>query len=250
MNVPYGFVFVIITFFSTMVGGIFTLRRTGIDINLIFAFAAGALIGISFFDILPESISISSSTGITLNVLMSVVVLAFLLFHTLDQCLICLHATTDDRPGHGPQLSGIMKASGLSLHSFLDGVAIGTAFYVTFELGLLVAMAVVFHDFSDGLNTVTVMLRSGSSTRSAFSWLLLDSVMPMLGAIAAFFAQIPLSIIAVILAFFTGEFLYLGATDLLPEAHRYKASFKLLFATILGIAVIYASTQLLRILGQ
>ncbi len=59
---PYGFVFVIITFFSTMVGGIFALRRTGIDINIIFAFAAGALIGISFFDMLPESISISAGT--------------------------------------------------------------------------------------------------------------------------------------------------------------------------------------------
>jgi len=249
LSVPYGFVFVIITFFSTMVGGIFALRRTGIDINIIFAFAAGALIGISFFDMLPESISISAGTGIELNVLMSVVVLAFLLFHTLDQCLICLHATTDERPGHGPQISGILKAAGLSVHSFLDGVAIGTAFYVTFNLGLLVALAVIFHDFSDGLNTVTVMRRSGSSTRSAFGWLFLDSVTPMIGAVVAFLAEIPLSIIAVILAFFTGEFLYLGATDLLPEAHRHRVSFKLLFATILGIAVIYTTTQLLHTVG-
>jgi len=93
------------------------------------------------------------------------------------------------------------------------------------------------------------MRRSGSSTRSAFGWLFLDSVTPMIGAVVAFLAEIPLSIIAVILAFFTGEFLYLGATDLLPEAHRHRVSFKLLFATILGIAVIYTTTQLLHTVG-
>lgn len=145
-----------------MIGGIFTLRRTGVDINMVFAFAAGALIGISFFDILPESVSISLNAGIGVSLLMSVVVLAFLVFHTLDQFILCLHTQKEGVPGHAPQFSGIMKASGLSLHSFLDGVAIGTAFYVGLELGLVVAFAVVFHDFSDGLNTVTVMLRSGS----------------------------------------------------------------------------------------
>jgi zinc transporter ZupT len=135
MPAPYGFVFVVITFFSTMIGGIFTLRKTGVNINILFAFAAGALIGISFFDILPESVSISLAAGVQVSVLMSVVVAAFLLFHTLDQCIVCLHTGKDGQPGHAPPISGIMKASGLSLHSFLDGVAIGTTFYVGFELG-------------------------------------------------------------------------------------------------------------------
>jgi zinc transporter ZupT len=247
VQVPYGFLFVVITFFSTMIGGVFTLRKTGLNINMLFAFAAGALIGISFFDILPESVSISMSVGIHVSVLMSVVVVAFLLFHTLDQCIVCLHTKTDSQPGHAPQISGILKASGLSLHSFLDGVAIGTAFYVGFELGLVVALAVVFHDFSDGLNTVTVMLRSGSTQRGAFSWLVLDSVTPILGAAATLLASVPIYVIAIVLAFFAGEFLYLGATDLLPEAHRHENSLKLLLATILGIALIYATTQALRL---
>lgn len=230
-----------------MIGGIFTLRRTGLDINMIFAFAAGALIGISFFDILPESVSISQSTGVGVSLVMSVVVVAFLVFHTLDQCILCLHTQKDGRPGHAPQFSGIVKASGLSVHSFLDGVAIGTAFYVGFELGLIVAFAVVFHDFSDGLNTVTVMLRSGSSQRTAFSWLVLDSVTPLLGAAATLLLTIPLWVIGIVLAFFSGEFIYLGATDLLPEAHRHENSLRLLFATLLGILVIFATTHALRL---
>jgi len=248
ISVPlsYGFIFVTVTFFSTMIGGAFTLRRVVLDINILFAFAAGALIGISFFDILPESASLSTSTGIQLNVVLITVVVAFLLFHTVDQCFLCLHSSKE-QPGHAPPIRGMVKASGLSIHSFLDGVAIGTAFYVGFQLGLVVALAVVFHDFSDGLNTVTVMLRSGSSHRTAFEWLLLDSITPILGAAATLLAPIPLYVITLLLAFFAGEFLYLGATDLLPEAHRQKNSIKLLFATILGVAMIFLTTQIVHV---
>jgi zinc transporter ZupT len=247
LQVSYSFLFVTVTFFSTMIGGVFTLRRAGVNINMLFAFAAGALIGISFFDIIPEAATLSATTGVQLNLLMSTIVVAFLVFHTLDQCFVCLHTKKDDSSGHAPQISGIVKATGLTLHSFLDGVAIGTAFYVGFELGLLVALAVVFHDFSDGLNTVAVMVRSGSSHRTAFGWLVLDSVTPILGAAATLLATIPLYAITLLLAFFAGEFLYLGATDLLPEAHRHEVSFRLLFATILGVAMMFATTQVLRI---
>jgi ZIP family zinc transporter len=230
-----------------MIGGVFALRRVLLDINLLFAFAAGALIGISFLDILPEAANLAIGTGIQLSIVMIVVAVAFLLFHAVDQCFLCLHTSKGGQPGHAPPISGMVKASGLSIHSFLDGVAIGTAFYVGFELGLIVALAVVFHDFSDGLNTVTVMLRTGSSTRTAFSWLTLDSITPILGAAATLLARIPVYGITLLLAFFAGEFLYLGATDLLPEAHRHENSIKLLFATILGVLMIFATTQVMRI---
>jgi zinc transporter ZupT len=246
LAVPYGVFFVIITFFSTMVGGIFTLRRATVDIKPFFAFAAGALLGITFFDLIPEAVSISIDTEVQLTLLMSTIVVAFLVFHILDRFVV-LHAMKDGHPEHGLQTSGMIKASGLSLHSFLDGVAIGAAFHVGFELGLVVAMAVIFHDFSDGLNTVAVMLRSGSSERRAFSWLLLDSISPLLGASATFLISVPSYAIAFMLAFFSGEFLYLGAADLLPEAHREKTSAKIVLATILGVALVFVTTQLLRV---
>ena len=125
-------------------------------------------------------------------------------------------------------------------------MAIGTAFYVGFKLGLVVALAVVFHDFSDGLNTVTVMIRSGSSHRTAFKWLMLDSITPIVGAATTLLVSIPLYAITLLLAFFAGEFLYLGATDLLPEAHLHENSIRLLFATILGVAIIFVITQIIH----
>jgi len=246
MTVPYRELFVIITFFSTMIGGLFTLRQAGLDIKPFFAFAAGALIGICFFDLLPESVSISINAGIRLTYLMIVIVLAFLFFHSLDRFLT-LHGMGDGHAEHGLRTTGMIKAAGLSVHSFLDGVAIGAAFHVGFELGLVVALAVVIHDFSDGLNTVTVMLRSGSSKRATFSWLVLDSVTPLIGATITYLIPIPLYVVGFMLSFFVGEFLYLGAADLLPEAHRQGSSAKLVLATIGGVLMIFVTTQLLNI---
>jgi ZIP family zinc transporter len=246
MALPYGELFVVITFFSTMIGGLFTLRKAVLDIKPFFAFAAGALIGICFFDLLPESVSISMNAGIRVTYLMIVIVVAFLFFHMLDRFLT-LHAMGGGHAEHGLRTSGVIKASGLSIHSFLDGVAIGAAFHVGFELGLVVALAVVFHDFSDGLNTVTVMLRSGSSTRAALSWLALDSITPLIGATATYLIPIPIYVVGFMLSFFVGEFLYLGAADLLPEAHREGSSAKLVLATIAGVMIIFATTQLLNI---
>ena len=186
------------------------------------------------------------SAGIRLTYLMIVSVVAFLFFHLLDRFLI-FHAMGDGHIEHGLRTSGIVKAAGLSIHSFLDGVAIGAAFQVRFELGLVVALAVVFHDFSDGLNTVTVMLRSGSDRRAAFSWLFLDAVTPLLGATSTYLIPIPIYVVGIMLSFFVGEFLYLGAADLLPEAHRQGSSTKLVLATIAGVLVIFVTTELLNI---
>lgn len=139
--------------------------------------------------------------------------------------------------------NGRIRALGLSIHSFLDGVAIGTAFHIGFALGVLVGLAVVFHDFSDGLNTVTVMLRAGAKSRPAFYWLLTDAITPLIGAASTFLFFLSDTVLALLLAFFVGEFLFIGAADLLPEAHESGTSFRLVGATILGVLLIFGVTR-------
>jgi len=82
---------------------------------------------------------------------------------------------------------GVYGASGLALHSFADGFAIGIGFHFNFQIGIIVALAVIFHDFPDGMNIVTVMLNSGNSLKSSMRMLLLDAVTPVLGATASLF---------------------------------------------------------------
>jgi len=83
---------------------------------------------------------------------------------------------------------GRFGAGSISFHSFIDGVAIGFAFHVSNAVGMVVAAAVLAHGFSDGINTVSMILRHGGSRREAIKWLLLDSVAPVLGMAVIFIA--------------------------------------------------------------
>ena len=202
---------------------------------------------------MPEVIDIMTTTSVPTVYVMGSIVLAFLSFHVLDR-IIVIHSMSH---GHPPTkdatndplvaLGGMIRAGGLSLHSLLDGVAIGSAFQIGAQFGLVVGLAVIFHDFSDGLNTVTVMLRAGSTKRTAYSWLFLNALTPSVGVLATFFVSLSTGVLAIVLAFFVGEFLYIGAADLLPEAHQRGTSLRLVMATILGVLLIFGVTRFLNL---
>jgi zinc transporter ZupT len=137
-----------------------------------------------------------------------------------------------------------MSAVGFCIHSFLDGVAIGVGFQASPALGVLIALAVIAHDFSDGLNTVTVMLAHGNPVRRSVALLALDMVTPLLGATSTLFFHAPESVLAWILAFFAGSFLYIGASDLLPEAREHESP-AVAFTTVFGMAAIFGITRIL-----
>lgn len=237
--------FVGVTFFSTLAGGLLVLKNSRLQVKYFFAFAAGALLGVSFFDIFPEIIDILQSGVVDTTVVLGTIVVSFLFFHTLDRT-ITIHSIRSHPDGSTNKMTnGMIRAAGLCVHSFLDGVAIGTAFHIGFTLGVLVGLAVVSHDFSDGLNTVTVMLRAGAKSRPAFYWLLTDAITPMIGAASTFLFFLSTGVLALLLAFFVGEFLFIGAADLLPEAHQRGTSFRLVLATILGVVLIFGVTRFL-----
>ena len=138
---------------------------------------------------------------------------------------------------------GLAGALGLSFHSFLDGVGIGLGFHVNPHVGLLIAIAVIAHDFSDGLNTVTLMLSNKNTLKKSFFLLLLDATTPILGVLSTFLISIPDSLLQLYLGFFAGFLLYIGASDLLPEAHSKHSSYKMIGLTILGVIFIFLVTR-------
>lgn len=224
-------------------GGLFTLRNSRFPVKYFFAFAAGALLGVSFFDLFPEIIDLLKSTAVDTTAVLGTVVIAFLFFHVLDRTITIHSIGSHPDEKAGRMMNGRIRAAGLSVHSFLDGVAIGSAFHIGFSLGVLVGLAVVFHDFSDGLNTVTVMLRAGAKPRPALYWLLTDAVTPMIGAASTFLFFLNSEVLVFLLAFFVGEFLFIGAADLLPEAHESGTSLRLVLATVLGVLLIFVVTR-------
>ena len=140
---------------------------------------------------------------------------------------------------------GALSAAGLTLHSFLDGVAIGVGFQTSVDMGLLIALGIIAHDLSDGLNTVAVVLAHGNPLKRAIFWLAVDMIAPVTGAAITFLFNLNAGLLPWVLAFFAGSFLYIGASDLLPEA-REHASPWVGVATGLGMLAIFLTTRLLR----
>lgn len=228
----------ITTFVSTMAGGLFALRATT-HLGMVIALGAGVRIGAAFFELAPES---AHELG-SLDAAMLWAGIGFLAFYILER-LTLLHVGHE----HGQVLDrhehvGVLGAGGMSVHSFLDGVAIGAAFHAGIEIGLVIAVVVVLHDFSDGIGTVSVLMANNASRRTAFRWLVADAAAPMIGALVAFALTIEGPVLGAILGVFVGFFLYVGGAELLPEAHRKERSGWVMIATVVGAVFIYFATR-------
>jgi len=137
-----------------------------------------------------------------------------------------------------------MGAAIFSLHSLLDGLAMGLAFHAGPHLGLMVAAAVLAHDFADGLNTVNVVMRHGASRGAALRWLAADALAPLLGVGLSFLLAPSPAAMSLALAGFAGFFLYIGACDLLPASQKARPGLVTLTATAAGAAFLYFATRL------
>jgi zinc transporter ZupT len=231
------FIICIITFCSTILGGLFALRFQD-KLRLILGFSAGAVIGVVFFDLLPEAIKLGSKEY-SFATITSIVALGFLCYMILDRMAI-LHKHEGTHTGHRANLG----AGSLSTHSLFDGIAIGLAFQISASIGLIVAVAVMVHDFSDGLNTVSIVLKNEGKSRDAFRWVLVDAIAPTIGVMITFLFKLPEASFGLVLSLFAGFFLYIGASDLLPESlHRYPKIWTT-FMTILGIVVLYVAIKI------
>ncbi len=173
---------------------------------------------------------------------MPVIALGFFLYMIIDR-FISPHTHDDDCDKHDHR-KGRLGAGSLSVHSFLDGLAVGLAFQASFAIGIVVTIAVLVHDFSDGINTVGLILRNGGRKKEATKWLLVDSIAPVLGIIVGSLITLSEAGLGLLLALFAGFFLYIGASDLLPESHHNHPTLWTTAMTILGALVLYGAIQI------
>lgn len=235
-------IFSFISFLSTLFGGIFAIKNTT-RLHYIMSFTAGVLLGVSFFDILPEAFTILYQHHLNVTTLTIMIVTGFLFFHILEKAVVIHDAHEEEYSNHKHPTVGLVGALGLAFHSFLDGVGIGLGFQVSPHVGILIAIAVIAHDFSDGLNTVTIMLTHENQPRKAYALLLIDALAPILGVLSTFLFHIPEYMLVLYLGFFVGFLLYISASDLLPEAHSTHSSWRMLLLTVLGALFIFIVTR-------
>ena len=234
----------IATFASTFLGGVFAIKFKS-KIHYIMAFAAGVLLGVVSFDIFPEIISEINANSFNSIEVMVALVLGFLLFHILEKGILIQHCHEENCVAHKHPTIGVASALALAGHSFMDGVGIGLGFQVSPAIGILVAIAVISHDFTDGMNTVTLMLSNRNTDKKAKVFLFLDAITPILGAVSTLFFTVSSHFLVLYLGFFAGFLLYIGASDILPEAHAENSSYKLIGLTILGTLFIFAVSRII-----
>ncbi|HEY2145579.1 MAG TPA: ZIP family metal transporter [Steroidobacteraceae bacterium] len=227
-------VIAVAAFLSTVAGGLLALRLRD-SLHLILGFSAGAVIGVAFFDLLPEAMNFGAPFHAPSTVF-SWTAVGFLSYLVLDR-ILRIHGDSAAR--------GRFAASVLCLHSLLDGIAIGLAFQASRAVGIVVAVAVLTHDFSDGINTMNVILKNRGNRSQGLRWLALDAAAPMLGVIFTRFFVLPAAATGTVLALFAGFFLYIGASDLIPESYHAHPKFLTTAMTLIGAGVLYLAISLI-----
>ena len=224
-------------------GGIFCIKYKS-KLHLIMGFAAGVLMAVVAFDIFPEIIEQIKNNNFNPISPMIALIVGFLLFHIFEKVIVIHHAHEEDYADHKHPQVGVFSALALAGHSFMDGLGIGLGFQVNTTTGILIAIAVIAHDFTDGMNTVALMLKNKNSVKKAKWFLLLDALAPVLGALSTLFFVLPPQFLVLYLGFFAGFLLYIGASDILPEAHSKRSSYKTIALTVLGVIFIFIVTRL------
>jgi len=179
------------------------------------AFAAGSLIGGAFLHMIPAGIdNYGNTTAFYLWIL-----LGFIVFFCLEQFLHwhhCRHQTSDQKR---PLTYLILIGDGL--HNFIGGLAVAGTFLIDIRLGIMAWLAAAAHEIPQELGDFAVLIHGGWKKRRALLFNVLSALTFLLGGITAYMASFHLDV-AFLLPFAAGNFLYIGASDLVPEVNKQK----------------------------
>ena len=232
------------SFATTLLGGWIALhvrdRR-----HLVLGLSAGIMLGVVGFDLLPEALRQAPTLIMSVQAPLVTFVGGFLVLHMLERSLAIHRGHEDEYTGHRHQPAfGLMAGSALVLHSMMDGFAIGAGFQAGTGVGIVVALAVIAHDFADGFNTYTVTELYGNSRRRAMTLLVLDAIAPVVGAALTLLIAIPPLALGLYLGFFAGFMLYLAVSDILPEAHASHPTLLTVASTFGGVVAMWVVVNL------
>jgi ZIP family zinc transporter len=228
-----------LTVVSTFFGGIVALRLRR-ELTTVIALTGGVVVGVALFDVLPEAIDTVKNSGRVTEL-----VGAGFLFFFLAERLLVLHHRDEPEQARAHAQVGVLGAAGLSVHSLIDGLGIGLAFGLDTTTGMLVFLAVLSHDFADGMNTVSFILSQSDDRQKALRWLGVDAIAPLVGAIVGASLSVSEYALGHLLALYAGFFLFMGATDLLPEAHQHPSRLRVAL-TAFGFVTIFAVATIAR----
>lgn len=228
-----------LTVASTAIGGLLALKSKD-RFHLVLGLSAGLLLGLVGFDLLPEVFHDSQISGGVPTV--SIAILAgFLLLHISERSFGG-HEPVDSEYSHDHShgsIAGGVGAVAMAGHVFLDGAALGLSFKVSNELGFAVFIALLVHAFSDGLNTVSMLVKSGHWQARSKYILFIDAVARIGGAAVGTYIAFEGNWVTIYLSLFAGMVIYVATSHILPEAHSHHPSRWTLAATGAGVLIMW-----------
>lgn len=186
--------------------------------HFIVSFAVGALLGVSFLELIPEAVEMSSG-----ELVFPLVLAGIILFFILEKFLFWYHCHGGECPVH---TYTYLILWGDFLHNFIDGIIIAFAFLADIKLGFITSIAVIFHEIPQEIGDFGVLVHGGLPRKKALFYNFLVALPVVIGAMITYaFSSFIEPFLPIGLALIAGNFIYLASTDLMPELHE-AASFK------------------------
>jgi zinc and cadmium transporter len=242
-------VYIILSTFIVSFGafaGVFSLSfsKGVLERNLLFlvSLSAGAMMGGAFLHLLPEAIE----EGLEAETVGIVVLFSFCCFYLIEKLLHWHHCFKKDCERH---TFGQINLIGDSVHNFLDGIIVAGAFSVSVELGVVTTFAVALHEIPQEIGDFGVLLYAGYKRSTALILNFLVALTVVLGGVFGYFLSGWIEGISMhLMAFAAGGFLYIAASELMPEIRQEKVlgkSIGYFFVFLGGVLIMY----LLKLLG-
>lgn len=181
--------------------------------------AVGALLGDAFLHLIPESAEIIGfyKSGL-------IIIVGFLLFFVLEKILKWRHCHDVDCH-EGEHLAGMSLAAD-SIHNFIDGLIIGGSFMVSPAMGIATSLAVMLHEIPQEIGDLAILMHSGLGLKKAVFLNLISAFFSVVGVLFVWVLGNKISISGELMGMAAGGFIYLAASDLIPELHRHQSKIK------------------------
>lgn len=203
---------------------------------LLVSLSAGALMGGAFFHLLPEA-----SRQMEADKLFSIVLVAFIFFFLLEKIFHWRHCHQDDCEVH---TFGYVCLFGDAFHNFIDGLIIATTFLADLRLGIVATLAIALHEIPQEIGDFGVLVHAGFERKKALMINYIAALTVVLGGIVGYFSSFTIgNFIPYLLPFAAGGFIYIAASDLIPEIRKepgFKKSVGSFLVFLLGMLAILA----------
>ena len=200
--------------------------------------SVGIFLGLIFIHFLPEAIELNhNALWFTLG--------GFLLFYLLESVMLVHSHADEETTGERHHSFGALAVLGLSLHSAFDGLSIGVGFEVSKELGYLATFGVLTHKIPDGIAIASILFFAKELKKTVINYSTLISLITPAAALFTiiFIQNVSPGTVGALLAFSSGFFTYIAASDLIPQTHR-ERSFQNFLYIIIGIGIMFLAKRL------